>query len=244
MSIDQAFNNSVEYYDSWIRKAVPGYDDLFAIAGEMIPFAADSAIDVLDLGAGTGLFSGKVVEKYPLGRFVLYDIAGKMLDVARERFSKDPDRFSYVVGDYRNLRDVGSFDLVISSLSIHHLDDKEKMELFGSIYEVLRGGGVFINIDLIKGPTPSLEKFYCNNWLEKWSRAGASVEEIKSGSERRLAFDREALLDDQLRWLREAGFADVDCVYRNFKMGLFYGVKSDKLPDHPLSDRTRRAPLP
>jgi len=55
--------------------------------------------------------------------------------------------------------------------------------------------------------------------------AGASEEEIRAGIERRLAFDKEALLEDQLLWLREAGFTDVDCVYRNFKMGLFFGVK-------------------
>jgi tRNA (cmo5U34)-methyltransferase len=45
------------------------------------------------------------------------------------------------------------------------------------------------------------------------------------GSGRRCAFDKDALLDDQLLWLWEAGFTDVDCVYRNFKMGVFLGVK-------------------
>jgi tRNA (cmo5U34)-methyltransferase len=225
LAIEEAFNKTVDYYDSWIRKAVPGYDDLFVIAKELIPFAQDAPIDVLDLGAGTGLFSRQVLEKYPRGRFMLYDVAGKMLDVARERFRDLPDRFRYVVDDYRNLREAGSFDLVISSLSIHHLADVEKRELFGRIYGVLRDGGVFINIDLIRGPTPSLEEFYCANWYEKVRRAGASEEEVRAGIERRLAFDREALLEDQLRWLREAGFADVDCVYRNFKMGLFLGVK-------------------
>ncbi len=48
MAIEQAFNRTVEYYDSWIRKAVPGYDDLFAAAKELIPWASDAAIDVLD----------------------------------------------------------------------------------------------------------------------------------------------------------------------------------------------------
>lgn len=61
--------------------------------------------------------------------------------------------------------------------------------------------------------------------VQKMRWAGASEDEIRAGLERRLAFDREALLEDQLRWLREAGFEDVDCVYRNFKMGLFYGKK-------------------
>jgi len=52
LAIDQAFNETVEYYDSWIRKAVPGYDDLFAVAKELIPFTPEQSVDVLDLGAG------------------------------------------------------------------------------------------------------------------------------------------------------------------------------------------------
>ena len=225
MAIDQAFNETVEYYDSWIRKAVPGYDDLFAVAKELIPFTPEQSVDVLDLGAGTGLFAGQVLEKYPLARFVLWDVAGRMLDVARQRFLDRPEQFRYVVDDYRNLRDAGSFDLVVSSLSIHHLEDDEKRELFCRIHDILRDGGVFINIDLVRGPTSVLEDFYCKNWFEKMRGAGASEEEIRAGIERRLAFDKEALLEDQLLWLREAGFTDVDCVYRNFKMGLFFGVK-------------------
>ncbi|HTZ39065.1 MAG TPA: class I SAM-dependent methyltransferase [Syntrophales bacterium] len=225
VAIDQAFNESVEYYDSWIRKAVPGYGDLFAAACEIIPFTSDEAIDVLDLGAGTGLFASQLLKRYPCGRFVLWDVAARMLDVARQRFQDNPGQFRYVVDDYRNLGNSGSYDLVVSSLSIHHLEDGEKRELFRSIHQILRDRGLFVNIDLVRGPTPVLEEFYCKNWLEKMRRAGASEEEIRAGSERRLAYDREALLDDQILWLRQAGFANVDCVYRNFKMGLFFGAK-------------------
>jgi len=225
VAIDKAFNETVEYYDSWIRKAVPGYDELFAAAKELISFAPDAPIDVLDLGAGTGLFAQQVFGKCPLGRFALWDVAVKMLNVARERFHEHPEQFRYVVDDYRNLGKAESFDMVISSLSIHHLEDDEKRELFRRIYEVLRDQGIFINIDLIRGPTPALEEFYWKNWLEKIRRAGAPEDEIQAGIERRQAYDRDATLEDQLRWLREAEFTDVDCVYRNFKMGVFLGVK-------------------
>jgi tRNA (cmo5U34)-methyltransferase len=225
VAIDQAFNETVGYYDSWIRKAVPGYDDLFAAAKELIPFAADSDIEVLDLGAGTGLFASQVFGKCPRGRFSLWDVAGKMLDVARERFHDYPEQFRFVADDYRNLGNSETFDMVISSLSIHHLEDDDKQALFRRVYEVLKNGGIFINIDLIRGPTPSLEEFYWNNWLEKIRTAGAPEDEIQAGIERRQAFDRDATLEDQLSWMREAGFTDVDCVYRNFKMGLFLGVK-------------------
>jgi len=225
MSIDDAFNKSAEYYDEWIRKAVPGYDELFAAALELIPFRPEEPVNVLDLGAGTGLFSLKVLDKCPRGHFVLWDVADKMLETARERFRGFAGQFQFVVDDYRNLPEAGSFDLAISSLSIHHLYDEEKRELSRRIHGALRGNGIFINIDLVRGPTPFLEELYCNSWYEKMRRAGAPEEEIRAGIERRIAYDREAFMEDQIRWLRDAGFADSDCVYRNCKMGLFIGVK-------------------
>ncbi len=226
MAIDQAFNETIAYYDDWIRKAVPGYDDLFAIARELIPFPPDAVIDVLDLGAGTGLFASLVHKNCPRGRFVLVDVAEQMLGLARERFRKHADRFRFVVEDYRTFESAERFDLVISSLSIHHLADGEKEALFSRIYGLLRPGGRFINVDQIKGPTPELQQLYGDIWLERVRRSGATEEQIRGGMERRAAYDREATLADQLRWLQEAGFTDVDCIYKNYLMGLFLAAKS------------------
>jgi tRNA (cmo5U34)-methyltransferase len=227
MAIDDAFNSTVDYYDQWIRKAVPGYDDIFAAALQLIPFRPDDPVRVLDLGAGTGLFSYQALDRCPKGRFVLWDVADRMLETARERFRDFPDQFSYVADDYRRLPETESFDLVISSLSIHHLSDDEKRDLFRRIHGVLTTPGMFINIDLVKGPTSFLEDLYNRDWYDKMRRAGATEDEIESGIQRRNAYDRDALMEDQLGWLREAGFTDADCVYRNYKMGLFLGMKRD-----------------
>ncbi len=126
----------------------------------------------MDLGAGTGLFSKHVLEKYPQANFVLYDLADKMLEVAKDRFQSTPAQFEYVVGDYRTLQVTHDFDLVISSLSIHHLTDDEKQDLFRSIYGVLRKPGLFINIDQIRGETAYLREVYWNFWLNASAGAG------------------------------------------------------------------------
>ena len=126
MSIGEAFNRSIEYYDDWMMKALPNYGDIFSTALDLLTFAPGECNQVLDLGAGTGLFSKHVLEKYPKANFVLYDLADKMLDMARRRFENHAQQFRYVVGDYRKLEEGEVFDLVISSLSIHHLEDEER----------------------------------------------------------------------------------------------------------------------
>ena len=225
MSIGEVFNASIEYYDDWMMKALPNYVDIFSTALELLPFEPSVSIEVLDLGAGTGLFSKHVIEKYPKANFVLYDLAEKMLEVARKRFENYSQQFKYVLSDYRKLQEGEKYDLVISSLSIHHLEDKEKCELFGNIYKLLRKGGIFINIDQIRGETPYLRDLYWNHWLEQVRGAGFSEERIQESIGRRIPYDKDALLENQLQWLKSSGFGNVDCVYKNFFVGVFLAIK-------------------
>jgi tRNA (cmo5U34)-methyltransferase len=228
MTIDQAFNASVGYYDDWMKKALPNYADLFGIARDLIPFAPAAPVRVLDLGAGTGLFSSHVAEKYPNATFVLYDLADKMLALARERFRSSAERFEFVVGDYRELPAGREFDLVISSLSIHHLTDPEKRALFRTIHGLLRAPGAFINVDQIRGETAFLRDLYWTRWLDQVRRREPSEERIRESMQRRTAYDRDAPLADQLRWLGEAGFVNVDCVYKNYFVGVFLAMKEPR----------------
>jgi tRNA (cmo5U34)-methyltransferase len=225
MAIDQAFNRSSQYYDDWVKKAVPCYEEVFSIATALVPFDPGDEIRVLDLGAGTGLFSEHILQKFPHATFVLYDVASEMLDVARDRFKRQKDRFQFVVDDYRNIRRIESVDLVISSLSIHHLDDEDKKDLFGGIYHVLKNSGAFINIDQIRGETEHFRQLYWSTWLEKVRQAGAKEQRIQDSIERRRKYDKDSLLSDQLLWLHAAGFANADCVYKNYFIGLFLALK-------------------
>ena len=225
MTIDEAFNASVGYYDDWMMKALPNYSDIFSSALELLPFDPQAALQVLDLGAGTGLFSQHVLGKYPHANFVLVDLAEKMLGVARERFGNASEQFKYVLGDYRQLEGQTGYDLVISSLSIHHLEDEEKRDLFGRIHTVLRQGGLFINVDQIRGGTPYLRDLYWDHFLQQVRAAGFSEQRIQESIDRRTAYDKEALLEEQLEWLKSAGFQNVDCVYKNFFVGVFLGMK-------------------
>ncbi len=225
LSIGDAFDLCVDFYDSWMRAALPGYGDIFSTAVAMIPFPEDSQIDVLDLGAGTGLFSEHVSARLTQAKFTLVDLAPKMLAAARERFRDKIGQFEFEQQDYRQFKVSKIYDLVISSLSIHHLEDSEKKALFHQIYRWLKIGGVFINVDQIKAPTPELRALYWEEWLRMVREKGAAEEQIQASIQRQREFDRDASLTDQLDWLNEAGFANVDCVYKNTFIGVFYAHK-------------------
>ena len=224
-TIAQAFDASVDYYDDWMRVALPSYDGIFAAALEQIPFEKDASIRVLDLGAGTGLFSWHVLEEYPAAIFTLCDLAPKMLEIARQRFTPYPGQFTYLIDDYRQIVTEQKFDLVISSLSIHHLSDDDKRALFARIHSLLKEDGLFINVDQVWGPTEYWQSRYWDQWLEKVRSNGASKEQIEASVQRRKQYDRESSLIEQLQWLGQAGFSQVDCVYKHAFIGVFCAFK-------------------
>lgn len=225
MSIDEAFNKSVEYYDSWVQNALPRYQEIFGIAVQSIPFRPSQKLNVLDLGAGTGLFSWHVLQVFKESTYTLVDLAEKMLELSKIRFADSERQFSYMVADYTDRLPDSTYDLIISSLSIHHLDAGQKKELFGRIFQRLDQGGVVINVDQVKGASPFFEELYWSTWLKDVRAGGASEEQIQESIKRRAAYDKDATLEEQLKWMRSAGFEEVDCLYRHNFIGLFYARK-------------------
>lgn len=178
----------------------------------------------MDIGSGTGLFSSFILNKYPDAKTTLIDISEKMINIAKERFSNLAN-ITYIIDDYTSYEFDNKFDIIVSSLSIHHLTDIEKKSLYKRIYELLNNGGIFVNADQVLGHTPSLETLYKNDWKSKVENSGLTEEEIHSAYER-TKLDKMSTLEEQLNWLEESGFKDVDCIYKYFNFVVIYGRKN------------------
>jgi tRNA (cmo5U34)-methyltransferase len=224
MGASARFGADAENYDRSRRQLIPCFDDFYRIAVEQSPFPADAAIDVLDLGAGTGLLTSFFATAYPHARFTLVDGAPEMLAKARARFGDDA-RMRYVVADYAASPIDGMYDLIVSCLSIHHLQHADKRALFARALSALKPGGAFINADEVSGATPATDAHNLEAWQEAARRLGASQEDLDASRARMEAFDILATLPDQLDWLEDAGFRDVDCAYKNYMFAVYSGRK-------------------
>ncbi len=229
MNIQQAFNAAAADYDQLRRTLIPCFDDFYATAVEVIPGDHTAPLKVLDLGAGTGLYSGMVQAVFPFAEFTLLDLAEEMLEKAKSRFCRMGKSPKILIGDYVETDLQGPYDVVISGLSIHHLSDPDKERLYQRIYDALCPGGMFVNADQIKGKTPFLEKSYRQDWLDKVQALGISDQELSSAL-KRMEYDRMATLDLQLSWLEAVGFQDVDCWYKNFSFVVFGGHRAMLTP--------------
>ena len=211
--IKNAFDSIAAEYDAQRQYVIPQMDQYYGAA----VWAAESTKTnpaILDVGAGTGLLSALMLDKFPSAELTLLDISENMLAVARERFF-DRKNVRYVVNDYSRSDLGGEFDIVCSALSIHHLATEDKRLLFKKIFRALLPGGIFVNADQADGETPYFRERYLEYW-NKFLQGGPLAESECAGIlKRRNSLDRNEKLSLQLLWLREAGFADVDVVYRN-----------------------------
>lgn len=220
--VKEAFDAAATGYDRLRRQLIPCFDDYYGTVVRMMPFAPDEAADVLDLGAGTGLLTAILREEFPSARFTLIDISDAMLDRARERFAGQDVKI--IAGDYSREAIPGSFDAIVSALSIHHLTDEDKATLLVRIFEALKPGGIFVNADEVLGPTKAMDQMYWGQWEREIIARGIDPKEVV-GAKDRMHHDIPATLEAHLAWLREAGFADVDCYYKHFGYAVFGGRK-------------------
>jgi tRNA (cmo5U34)-methyltransferase len=222
--VKAVFDKSAQAYDRARRQLVPCFDEFYEALLAHIPYTSHAELHILDLGAGTGLLSLFVSQRFPKAKIILLDISGAMLEKARDRFSAQPGRFDFLVADYAEIPLPGRFDVVVSALSIHHLTNEGKAALFRRVYDVLLDDGVFINADQVLGSTPQIERRYRDTWLRQVLERGVSDEDLAAAFER-MKEDRMATLGSQLRWLEEAGFREVDCWYKSYNFAVFGGHK-------------------
>jgi len=217
----EVFDATASSYDADRSRLIPGCDAFYRWAIDLIP---EYAQHILDLGAGSGLLTVLIHNRFPDARIHLIDFSAPMLENAKRRLG-NASFATYEQADYVQAALPKDLDAIVSSLSIHHLDHADKRELFRKIHAALAPGGRFINADQVAGPTPDLDARYKALWLEQVRQAGATPEQIEASLYRQRE-DRCASVEEQLQWLREAGFKDADCWYKENRMAVMAGTRS------------------
>jgi tRNA (cmo5U34)-methyltransferase len=183
---------------------------------------------ILDLGSGDGRLLQLVLSARPDARGVAVDFSPPMLRQLRDRFTSN-SHVDIVEHDLESpLPELGPFDAVVSSFAIHHLAHERKRRLYEEIWRVLDPGGAFCNLEHVASPSTKAHEEFLG------AMDMTSAEEDPSNK----LLDMET----QLRWLREIGFADVDCYWKWRELALLVGNTplTTRASDPP--DQTRTAP--
>ena len=193
------------------RPTIPHWEEAESVLREDV-LATRPVGRVLDLGTGDGYLLGTMLDAHPSAAGVGLDISRSLLEAAGRRFESD-ERVRLVEHDLAEPlpSDLGTFDVVVSALAIHHLPDTRKRGLYAEAFDLLEPGGVFCNIDVVASPTPELHR-----------RAQAA---FGFGPEDEHPSDQPAPLEPQLDWLREVGFTQVECYWKWLELAVLAGER-------------------
>jgi tRNA (cmo5U34)-methyltransferase len=222
-SAPQIFDRHAADYDAQRRRLIPPFDAFYGIAVGALDLLAGPPKRILDLGAGTGLLARMVAGAQPQAQLTLLDGAPAMLDQARGVLGDGAD---YVVADLADPLPEGPWCAIVSALAIHHLEHPEQAELLRRVHAALAPGGIFVNAEQVEGPTPALSEAYADWHHRRVLEAGGSEAEWEAAVERMRA-DRRVPVATFLGWLREAGFADVDCLFKDHRFAVMVGRRAE-----------------
>jgi tRNA (cmo5U34)-methyltransferase len=166
---------------------------------------------VLDVGCGDGRLMALVRSARPGSWGTAVDFSPAMLAAAADRF-RGVDRVEVLDHDLdQPLPDLGTFDAVVSSFAIHHVDDGRKQALYREIFQLLRPGGTFLNLEHVASPNERLHHRFL-----------AALDIIPADDD---PSNQLAPVEEQLGWLRADGFEDVDCHWKWLELALLGGVR-------------------
>jgi SAM-dependent methyltransferase len=196
-----------------------------------LPFAADEAFLLVDLGAGSGRLVERVLTAYPNSYAVLIDQSEPFLAIAERRLHAFGDRATFLQCRLQFewpavfSREPSVPRAIVSMSAIHHLDPGEKQSLFARCYNALAPGGVFINGDEYRPESDDEYLAAMRWWCDQKNAAEASGQIPKSftpmfeawydrnirrfGEPKKSGDDCHETVAVQMEYLRAAGFVGV-----------------------------------
>jgi SAM-dependent methyltransferase len=219
------------------RASVPGTQIQLDVLRRLIERVPTRNLHVLDIGCGDGFLLAKVMEFAKVDNAVALDGSAAMLERARKRFAGHPG-VTLVEADFNSSQwtrrlSHRAFDAVISGYAIHHSEDLRKREIYRDVFGLLAPGGVFINVEHVASATALGEDIWEHAWAEydaAYRRAqGEQIDFETALAQHRnsdqKAANRLASVRDQLDWLSQIGFVDVDCYCKYLELAVLAGFK-------------------
>lgn len=194
----------VDEYDARIRTFVPGYEELVSRTAQALHFVSAASPTIVDLGIGTGALAAACMAIRPDATVIGLDCDEGMLDVARVRLAGIP-RVTLLAKDFLQTP-LQPCDALLACLSLHHIrTPAAKQAFYAKCRATLQPSGILVSADCLPGKDERVAAQHREAWLTHLQRTCTRAEAeglLESWAGEDVYFP----LEDELDWLRAAGF--------------------------------------
>jgi SAM-dependent methyltransferase len=206
----------------------PSRAEQMFMAASLVPAQESERFVAVDLACGAGLLSATLLRRFPECRVIALDGSPRMLEESRKNLAQFGACFELGLFDLKKRDWLESLPnrvrCFVSSLAVHHLDAAEKQQLFRDLRGKLEPGGALIIVDLVEAANDWARRACAHAWdaavREQALRLNgnlAAYARFREGWNHYVTpdidFDKPSRLFEQLQWLAEAGFSQVDCFW-------------------------------
>lgn len=220
-----------------VRGGVPYANDQLEVMLRLLDATRQPVNRFLDLGSGSGLLAIAILTRYPEAKATLVDFSEPMMEAARDLLGEDASLPSFVLADLNSpdwvqaVVDDGPYDAIVSGFTIHHLSHARKAALYREILPLLQPGALFVNVEHVASSSPWVEQVWDDAMIDSLTeyhdrqRTGQQRSMIEREYQDRPDRHANALapVEEQLGWLVDAGFSDVDCFFKYFELAVIGG---------------------
>lgn len=228
---------AVKYFMKIADVLIPGRTEILSTIGKLTGSIEYENLFVLDLGCGYGDLTAEILKHKSNAKIVMLDYSNEMIKICKMRFSGN-DNIEIFEADLNNgLPDIienYKFNIVVSSFSLHHIEFKNRVILYKSIYEHLVNEGIFANGDMFIGESSKINDWEFDKWIE-WMRIQikeklgkeATFEQVKErqlDSFKRLG-DKPESIWNMRNDIITSGFKNFDCLCKYQNQALIVASK-------------------
>lgn len=213
-NIAEEFNEFSKNYTADMVKVVPYYLKLLEQFSEDLPKDINPK-HILDLGCGNGNISHKLLDFFPKAHYTLLDASENMLELCKSQFgSQNKTYLQSYFQDYKF--PILEFDMIVAGFSIHHCNAKDKQILFKHIYKSIKQNGVFMCSDLMVDRNTKEHETLLQFWKD-FVLKSSDQETWEWLMEHYKTYDNPNSLNQQLKWLKKAGFTEFNIrIYNSY----------------------------
>lgn len=220
-----------------VRGGIPYASDQLEVMMRLVDANPRELTTFLDLGSGSGLLAIAILSRYPGARATLVDYSEPMMEAARDLLGEDATLPNFLLADLASpdwLETVAPgapYDAIVSGFTIHHLPDERKRRLYAEIYGLLGPGGLLVNVEHVASASAWLAAIWDAAMVDSLTsyaqnrRTGRTRGMVEREYDERpdQHANKLAPVEDQLAWLREIGYEDVDCPFKYFELAVLVG---------------------
>jgi len=228
-----------EDYLEGVRGGIPLAETQIEVIIRIIKSWVPELHTFLDMGCGDGVLGRQLLQEWPDSEGIFMDFSQPMISSAKEKCEPFKNRSTIILQDYSediwmdSIKHKTPVDVVISGYSIHHHEDEKKYSIYKDVFNILKPGGVFLNLEHVASPNPKIEKLFDEAFVD-----GLYAYHVRSGGKETRQdiaykfYNREdkvlnklTMVEKQVDWLRDIGYINTDCFFKLFELALFGGQK-------------------